>query len=123
VAEIAENIQLPLQDVSDIHAAVAERLGLTQLRRQIEALPAESFWQVQARSALGDDLASLQRQIAHDVLNHAPGGDASDKLTIWEYQDYANLDRTQRLLAELGHAKTVDMAMLTVALRELRNLV
>jgi glutamate dehydrogenase len=122
VAEIADTTQQSLIDVAEIHARVAERLGLAGLRRQIEALPSESFWQAQAKAALGDDLASLQRQIAHDILHHAPGGDTTDKLTVWEYRDHAALDRAQRLLSELRNAPQVDMAMLTVALRELRNL-
>jgi len=122
VAEIADTTQQPLADVAEIHARVAERLGLPRLRQQIDSLPAESFWQTQAKAALSDDLDSLQRQIAHDVLQQAPGSDTADKLTVWEYRDHAAIERAQRLLGEFREAKVVDMAMLTVALRELRNL-
>ena len=40
----------------------------------------------------------------------------------WEQRNQASMERAQRLLAELGDAKAVDLAMLSVALRELRNL-
>ncbi len=43
-------------------------------------------------------------------------------LASWEQRNQAAMDRVQRLLTELGDAKSVDLAMLSVALRELRNL-
>ena len=48
-------------------------------------------------------------------------GDA-DLLAAWEQRNAQPLERAQRLLAELADAKTADLAMLSVALRELRNL-
>jgi glutamate dehydrogenase len=118
IAEIADATQRPLGEVADVHAGLGERLGLARLRQQIDGLPTDSYWQTQAKSALGDDLAGLQRQIAHDVLSH----DGEHKLAAWEQSNQAALERAQRLLAELGEAKGVDLAMLSVALRELRNL-
>ena len=43
-------------------------------------------------------------------------------LAAWEARNAAALERAQRVLAELGDAKGADLAMLSVALRELRNL-
>ena len=43
-------------------------------------------------------------------------------LAAWEARNAAALERAQRLLAELADAKGADLAMLSVALRELRNL-
>jgi glutamate dehydrogenase len=39
-----------------------------------------------------------------------------------EQRNHATLDRARRLLGELGDAKGVDLAMVSMALRELRNL-
>ncbi|MFZ2652230.1 MAG: NAD-glutamate dehydrogenase, partial [Burkholderiaceae bacterium] len=121
IAEVADAAQRPLAEVSEAHAALGQRLGLARLRRQIDSLPVDSYWQALAKVALGDDLAGLQRSIAHDVVSAGQGA-ASEMLAAWEQRNHAALERAQRLLNELGEAKSVDLAMLSVALRELRNL-
>jgi NAD-specific glutamate dehydrogenase len=52
----------------------------------------------------------------------AAGGNAAQMLTAWESLNTSALERAQRLLAEFGDTQTADLAMLSVALRELRNL-
>jgi glutamate dehydrogenase len=41
----------------------------------------------------------------------------------WEAAQALPLERARRLLADLAESKQADLAMLSVALRELRNLV
>ena len=122
VADIAEACGRPLALVAELHAGLGARLGLVRLRQQIDALPATSYWQTLAKVALGDDLAGLQRSIAHDVVGHGSGDSAAAMLASWEQLNRGALERALRLLAEFGDAKAVDLAMLSVALRELRNL-
>jgi len=43
-------------------------------------------------------------------------------LAAWEAANANALGRAQRLLADLGDGKNADLAMLSVGLRELRNL-
>ena len=90
------------------------------LRQQIDALPADSHWQSLAKIALGDDLAGLQRAIAQDVLAAAKA--ARRKRWPLGTAQRRGAGPRRRLLAELGDAKSADLAMLSVALRELRNL-
>jgi glutamate dehydrogenase len=120
VAELAESTRRPLDEVAEVHAGVAAQLGLTRLRAQINALPADSYWQSLAKAALGDDLAGLQRAIALEAVNQ-DGDGAAARLAAWESLNGAPLERAKRLLAEFGD-KGADLAMLSVALRELRNL-
>jgi len=120
VAEVAETTRRPLDEVAEVHASVGAQLGLTRLRAQINTLPADSYWQSLAKAALGDDLAGLQRAIAMDAVKQDGDGSAA-KLANWESRNGAALDRAKRLLAEFGD-KGADLAMLSVALRELRNL-
>jgi glutamate dehydrogenase len=121
VAEIAEATQRPLEETAAVHAGVGQRLGLDRLRQQIEVLPAESYWQGLAKLALGDDLADLQRSIALEAVGHHQDGAAS-VLDAWEQDNRQALERAQRLLADTREGGA-DLAMLSVALRELRNLV
>ncbi|HET8744731.1 MAG TPA: NAD-glutamate dehydrogenase [Ramlibacter sp.] len=122
IAEIAEASQKPLELTAQVHAGVGERLGLARMQQQIEALPAESFWHSLAKIALSDDVSDLQRSIAQQAAMHQDGS-AGEVLDRWEHGNRQALERAQRLLQELKDTGTGDLAMLSVALRELRNLV
>jgi glutamate dehydrogenase len=121
IAEVAEGVGRDVGEVVTVHLNVAARLGLAGLRQQLEALPADSYWQTLAKAALGDDLAGLQRAITQQVLSVGTDS-AAQLLAAWETRNAAALERAQRLLAELSDAKVADLAMLSVALRELRHL-
>ncbi len=122
IAEVADSSERPFGEVYEAHAGVGERLGLARLRMQIESLPSGSYWQSRAKTALGDDLAGLQRALAQQVLQDHRG-DTAQMLASWEAAHAAPLERARRLLADLGETKQADLAMMSVALRELRNLV
>ncbi|MEJ8835637.1 NAD-glutamate dehydrogenase [Ramlibacter sp. AN1133] len=122
IAEIAEASKKPLELTAQVHAGVGERLGLARMQQQIEQLPADSFWHSLAKIALSDDLTDLQRSIAQQAVLHQDG-DARSVLDRWEQGNRQALERAQRLLQELKDTGTGDLAMLSVALRELRNLV
>ena len=49
-------------------------------------------------------------------------GSPAESIAAWEAKNAVLLERAQRMLAELGDAKVPDLSMLSVALRELRNL-
>ena len=104
-----------------MHFGVDRTLALQRLREQIQALPTETYWQNLAKVALADDLADLQRSVAHRVVSEGTG-DPQDRLAAWEERNRAELERVGRLLAELAEGPPADLAMLSVALRELRNL-
>ncbi|HEX2545284.1 MAG TPA: NAD-glutamate dehydrogenase [Ramlibacter sp.] len=122
IAEIAEASKRPLALTAQVHAGVGQRLGLERMGQQIELLPAESYWQGLAKLALTDDVTDLQRSIAQEALGHGDG-DAGVILDRWEQGNRQALERAQRLLLELQETPGSDLAMLSVALRELRNLV
>jgi glutamate dehydrogenase len=121
IAEIAESHQLALDEIGDLHHQLGERLDLQRLHQQIEALHADSYWDALAKIALGDELTELQRSIALKVLSRREGG-ALQMLQAWESENQQELHSARRLLAELADAKSADLAMLSVALRKLRNL-
>jgi glutamate dehydrogenase len=122
IAEIAEASRKPLELTAQVHAGVGERLGLARMQQQIDQLPADSFWHSLAKIALADDVGDLQRSIAQQAMAHQDGS-AGDVLDRWEHGNRQALERAQRLLQELRDTGTGDLAMLSVALRELRNLV
>ncbi len=122
VAEIAELAKRGLEETAEVHFQLGQRLSLGRLRQQISALATDGYWQSTAKVALGDDLAGLQRAITLDVMNRG-SGEPAQLLGAWETRNRVELERAQRLLSELADAKSADLAMLSVSLRELRNLV
>ena len=121
IAEIADTAQRGLDETAEVHFGVGQSLGLARMRLQILALPSDSYWQTLAKVALADDLADLQRTIAHDVVSRGEGA-PGQMLAAWQERNRIELQRAHRLLAELADTSAADLAMLSVALRELRNL-
>ena len=122
VAEIAEQSRHSLQEVAAVFFALGDALGLDRLRAQIGQLPAEDYWQVRAKNALGDDLADLQREFAAQAMRMYSVGDVGAAVAAWEQANVHALERARRLIDELAQVRTMDLATASVALRELRNL-
>ena len=112
---MAETSHQPLALVAGTYFSIAGLLGLGRLRAQVSALPADGYWQGMAKSSLGDELAALQRELTADALQ--AGGPSA-----WETAQRPVVERAQRILWELSDNKMPDLAMLSVALRELRHL-
>jgi glutamate dehydrogenase len=71
-----------------------------------------------------DELASLHADLLASVMRAAPGvADADEALARWSGQRKLALERVDRLKEELATAGQLDLAMLSVAINELRSLV
>jgi glutamate dehydrogenase len=109
--------------VAEVYFTLAARLSFSWLREQIGLLPGDSHWQTLARAALRDELAELLRSLTGVVLGIKPGLEEPDALiAAWEDGNRSALERSRQVLAELQAASSPDLAMLSVGLRELRNL-
>jgi len=72
---------------------------------------------------LRDDLASQQRALTTNVLKLNPEGkDAEALLTQWEAHYSAVIARMREVITDLKNVGQMDLAMLSVGLRELRSL-
>jgi glutamate dehydrogenase len=123
ITEIAEGAGRPVSAVAGVYFALAARLGLGWLRGRIATLPADTHWRMLAKGALRDELAELQRAIAGHALASAGAAEATAAIIdAWAARNRSALQRTERMLAELRALPSLDLAMLSVALRELRAL-
>jgi len=122
IAEIAASTQRPVATVAGVYFAVSSKLGLGWLRDRIGRLPSDGHWQTLAKGAMRDDLAGVARTLAGNVFVNGEANDAADLVAAWQARNGHAMDRAGRLLGELRAAPTPDLAMLSVALRELRNL-
>jgi glutamate dehydrogenase len=94
-----------------------EHLRVTWLWNAIGALPRADRWQAHARAAVRDDLLSALADLAGDVLAH--GGSAEQ----WARANERAVGRAREVFAEIRRGGVLDLTTLSVALRQLRNLV
>ena len=109
--------------MAGVYFVVGGRLNFSWLRTQIDGLPADSHWQTLAKTGLREDVSGLQTELASLVLKLSPEVKVPDALiNEWEAQNKSELERSRQLLAGLHSAGKLDLSMLSVTLRELRNL-
>jgi len=123
VVEVATALHCEPEVVARLYFALGGRLEFPWLRSRIDHLASSSHWQALAKAALRDDLASMQRQLTAVALRAAPGErDPARLAALWEAAHRMLLERFGQVLADLRTAEAPDFAMLSVAMRELRNL-
>jgi glutamate dehydrogenase len=123
IVEIATEAKRSVEEVAGVYFGLGGRLDLSWLRKQIGGLAADSHWQMLAKAGLIDDVSSLQRELTSLVLKLNPQVKLPDALIKeWEEQNKSALGRSQQVFADLQSAGNLDPSMLSVALRELRNL-
>ena len=122
IVEIADSSHRPVETVAGVYFQLSSKLGLAWLRDRISRLPGDSHWQTLAKGSMRDDLAGLQRTLAGNVLANGQDSDAGALVAAWEARSRETMERASRLLGELRAAPAPDLAMLSVGLRELRNL-
>jgi glutamate dehydrogenase len=128
VIEVAAACGETVETVAAVYFALGYKLDLHWLRDQIAKLPADTHWQTLAQGALRDDLYSEQRELTTEVLKRgtedrgAEDGDAETLIEAWLADNRSSVERTRAILSDLKEADTLDIAMLSVALREIRNL-
>ena len=121
ISEICMQTGLEPGAVGTVYRDLGERLKIDWLRDQIERLPLQGAWQERARIDAGDELAALHSELTLLVLKAAtePGEGLVDRRSgTFRHA----LTRYHHLLGEIGNADRCDLAMVTVALGELRAL-
>ncbi len=124
IIEVARGSDRDVDEVGAVYFTLGARLDLDWLRGQIVALPVESHWDNLAKASLRDDLFMQHRGLAASVL--AAGGDGGgpeELVDAWLDDNQVRVRRCLDTFADLRSAGTATIAMLSVGLRELRNLV
>jgi glutamate dehydrogenase len=109
--------------VAGTYFALAERLHLDWLREQIGALPRDTRWDALARDALRENFFTQHSRLTAEVIRVTdPGEAASERIDNWLRRNAAQARRCEQILAEIQTTSTSDLARLSVAVREIRNL-
>ena len=123
IVDLANEADRSVELVAAIYYALAGRLETVWIARQVGSLPSDTHWQIMARAAMRDDIGALQRQVTLGALRHAPEArDLDAVLADWSAYHAKTLARIGEVLGDLRAARDTDLAMLSVLLRELRQL-
>jgi len=98
-------------------------LELRWFADRITQLPTDTNWQALARNALRDDLASQQRALTSTVAKLSESPDPATMLAAWRERYAPAIARLKSMIEEMKRQQgTLDLAVLSVLLRELRSL-
>jgi glutamate dehydrogenase len=124
IVRIALTAGLPVEPVGRIYFAIGSRFWLDWLRAAAAELSPDSEWQRQAIASLVDDLYGHQRELTTRILDAGGGVDiAEEMIDTWAAARKHAVDRSERVLNDLQSAPSLDLAMLTVANREIRAVI
>ena len=123
VTEVALEQKKAADLIATVYFALGGELELRWISERIALLPTDTSWQALARNALRDDLASQQRALASTVAKLSPdAGDPAQMLAAWKERYAPAIARLKAMTEELKRAGALDLAVLSVLLRELRAL-
>jgi len=124
VVRLAGDCTIDLPTAAANYFAVGRRFGLGWLRAVAEGLEHGSHWEKLAVAAVIDELYADQRAITVRVLAACAvcdpaRPDPETAIGTWVETRAPEVERADQLLGELRAAKAIDLAMLTVASRQL----
>lgn len=122
IVEVAKTTSVKLETVAALHFMLGNRLKLHWLREQIGELPRDNRWTALSRSSLRDELYRTHRELTTVVLQTDTELEPEAQLNVWLENNQTRLERCQQVLSDISHVKKPDLSMLSVALREIRNL-
>ncbi len=109
------------EDVGRVYFALGQRLHLDRLYAAARAGGGDSPWQKAAADALLEDAYACHGRITSKILE-AGGASSVKSLTTWLGGRPAVMLRIDQLINELRGVASIDLAMVTVAVRLLRSL-
>ncbi|MDG1818444.1 MAG: NAD-glutamate dehydrogenase [Porticoccaceae bacterium] len=121
--EMALRLERPAELVARLAFKLGEDLSLDWFMSQIVALQPQNRWQDLARESYVDDLESQRRQLTSCLLKGHPSEDIEQLFADWQIQQSQLIARWKAMVVELRRGSVPDFAMVSVALRELLDLV
>ncbi len=116
IIEAATNRKMDVYQVAKVYFTLVDRLDLYAFRDKINSYPITHRWTVLARAAFKSDLDWIERELTSAVI-------ASGTVDAWLEQHRDLIDRWQTLLIDLRSEDITDFSIISVAIRELFDLV
>ncbi len=123
IVDIARKSGLPVATVMDSYFHLSAFLDIYWLRTRLQSYKTDSHWQELARKSLIDDFYIVLSKLCAEMLKVTPDiSDAEQRTQHWHDLNQQAVDRYLRVPQDLRAAEHQDLAMFSVALRELQNL-
>jgi glutamate dehydrogenase len=123
VIDIADIVDRDPAEVADTYFALMDHLGTDGLLTAVSGLSRDDRWHSLARLAIRDDIYSSIRLLTFDVLAVGePDETGEQKIAEWQHTNASRLDRARRTLTEIYADEAHDLATLSVAARQIRNM-
>ncbi|HSK99062.1 MAG TPA: NAD-glutamate dehydrogenase [Rubrobacteraceae bacterium] len=124
IVDVAAGMDEPLEETAGVYFTLGDRLRLHWLRGHIDRLPRDNRWRALARAALRDDLYRGQAELTAEILRDTPDDlPAHERTDAWIEANKGPVERTLQVLSDINASGTFGLATLSVALREVRNLI
>jgi len=123
IAEIATSSGLDVTAVAEVYFALGAKLDLNWLRDRVVALSRDTRWEAMARAALRDDVYAEQAALTAEVIRSGSDGvGARERIETWSARNSEAVERCLCVLGDIKAGGAADLAQLSVAVREIRNL-
>jgi len=124
IVDVADATEEAVETAAEVYFTLGDRLKLHWLRGLVEALPRDNRWRALARAALRDDLYSQQAELTAEILRSTPEDlSATERIEAWVDANRGSVERTLQVLTDINASGAFGLATLSVALREIRNLI
>lgn len=124
IIDIADIVDRDGAEVAELYFALDAHIGIDWLLSAVSKLARGDRWHSLARLALRDDLYTSLRGITQAVLaGGEPDESVAEKIAEWESTNSSRLARARAALTEIAETGTLDLATLSVAARQVRNMV
>ena len=121
IVRIANTVKRPVEEVGQTYFLLGSRFKLDWLRHNANIMTPENPWHQLALGAIIEDMWGTQGELTATVLSN--GGCGADAIDGWASTRRETVGRVEEICSELEQTSSIDLAMLTVANRELRGLV
>ncbi|MDN3516680.1 NAD-glutamate dehydrogenase [Aquisalimonas lutea] len=122
ISMIAEDTGRPPERAAAVYFQLGRSLNLRWLEKTIRDLETANAWEERCRVGLEDDFALYLRLLTTSVLYHDTLDDTpADRVAAWQDGIAGPVERLRQTLGDIGTGGRPDLAMLTVAVQDLKN--
>ena len=123
ITDLAVAYKRDVMESARVYSLFNDRLGIFALHAGAEDVKVKGRWQAMARSNLRDEFFQIRRDMAADILKKRSKKSIEQLVDEWLQQRSDRVERFVTILDEMKLRGVFDIATLSVAARELRELV
>ncbi len=123
ITDLAVTYKRDVMQSAQVYSLFNDRLGIFALHAGAEDVKVKGRWQAMARSNLRDEFFQIRRDMAADILKKRSKKNMEQLVDEWLQQRSEQVERFVSMLDEMKLRGVFDIAALSVAAKELRELV